>query len=735
MSSQYERLHVDVRRRLNEMRWQALRPIQDAAIDHLMSGRGDCVIAAPTAGGKTEAAFLPILSMVADDWSDGVRAMYVGPLKALINDQFRRMGELCERMELPVHRWHGDVGDTQRKALLSRPSGVLLITPESLEAMFVLRPTQMPDIFKKLAFIVIDEMHSFIGSVRGAQLQSQLFRLAQRCSVSPVRVGLSATLGDPAAACRWIRPGSENPATYIANNDAVRAVKMRVRGIWKAPAPAFVNEQNAELQDESMCEIARAIVRSSHRTTNLVFANRKSRIEELADQMKTEAAAMGLRHDVLVHHGSLSKDQREAVEERLRLNSPCTAVCSNTLEMGIDIGQVDSVIQVDPPWSVASLTQRVGRSGRRGDQSAILRAFFLAEKPDAAATLWDSLHLNVLRGVAMTELMVDRFVETPDIARAHLSTLIHQLLCTLAETGGMPADRLFRRLMDSGAFGNPTPAGFASLLREMAKHELVAQMAEGDIIMGTLGERFRDHYSFYAAFVASEEFRVVHGNEEIGSISPSLLPPVGEHLLLAGRRWRVETVDGERKEVEVSPAKARRVPMFVSMGSYDIHPRVHQCMFELAGSTVVPTYLDDTAVEILRQLREAVRLAGNISPSIVQVPGTSIARLFLWAGSKVQRTIFLLVKDAGFEVEDEGVGLDVKASVGEVIAVLRNFLEGAILAEDVVLRSPEKQHAKEISGEKFDRWLPDGLWCPAYVRDRLDVDGAKAWIRLALASV
>ncbi len=163
------------------MEWGSLRPIQVDAIHHLLDERGDGIIAAPTAGGKTEAAFLPILSSIADDHSDGVRAMYVGPLKALINDQFRRVGDLCERMEMAVHRWHGDVTSSARQKLLTRPSGVLLITPESLEAMFVLRPTKMRGLFSKLQFVVIDELHAFIGGVRGAQLRSQLHRLDERC--------------------------------------------------------------------------------------------------------------------------------------------------------------------------------------------------------------------------------------------------------------------------------------------------------------------------------------------------------------------------------------------------------------------------------------------------------------------------------------------------------------------------------------------------------------------------
>lgn len=175
MADAFGKLHRDVQHKLHDMKWTSLNAIQVEAIEHLLgSTPTDCIVSAPTAGGKTEAAFLPVLSAIADEPTGGVRAMYIGPLKALINDQFRRVEDLCERMSMPVHRWHGDVTDSHRKALLTAPAGVLLITPESLEAMFILRPTKMPKLFGRLAYVVIDEMHAFLGSVRGAQLISQL---------------------------------------------------------------------------------------------------------------------------------------------------------------------------------------------------------------------------------------------------------------------------------------------------------------------------------------------------------------------------------------------------------------------------------------------------------------------------------------------------------------------------------------------------------------------------------
>jgi ATP-dependent Lhr-like helicase len=233
MPGAYDLLHPLLQRKLYEMRWTELRPIQRDAILHLLGPTPtDCLITSPTASGKTEAAFLPVISAIADDWSGSVRAMYIGPLKALINDQFGRIEELCTRIELPVCRWHGDVDDGPRKALLARPGGILLITPESLEAMFVLRPTQMKTLFGRLSYVVIDEVHAFLGTERGAQLISQLHRLGLRAGVDPLRIGLSATIGDYAAARRWLRRHGR-PVHTVESPLGDSEIRILVKGLWR----------------------------------------------------------------------------------------------------------------------------------------------------------------------------------------------------------------------------------------------------------------------------------------------------------------------------------------------------------------------------------------------------------------------------------------------------------------------------------------------------------------------
>lgn len=715
MSQAWQLLHPTVQRKLWDMKWTELRPIQVDAIEHLLGGTPtDCIIESPTASGKTEAAFLPVLSAIADDPFGGVRAMYIGPLKALINDQFGRIEQLCERMEMPVCRWHGDVDDGPRKALLARPAGILLITPESLEAMFVLRPTQMRSLFGRLAYVVIDEMHAFLESERGAQLISQLHRLRVRAGTDPLRLGLSATLGDPAAACRWLRRDGR-PVRHIQSKGSGAEIRLKLRGYWRREAKTDGDET-----DPTLPEVARAILVACHGKTNLVFANSKGLIEAAADELATQARAMSLPDEIVVHHGSLSKEQREYAEERLRSGRPCTAVCSNTLELGIDIGAIDEVVQISSPWSVASLVQRLGRSGRRPGSARILRGYFVEDYPTGDATRWDRLHLDFIRGLAMIELLLEGWIERPSPERAHLSTMVQQVLSSIAETGGILARDLYKRINESGAFVGIGTTQFASLLRELGARDLIEQMPEGTLVLGMKGEKIVEHYSFYAAFKAATEFQVVYRDRTIGTLPESMLPGEGDFVILAARRWLVEQIDVEAQKVLVSPSRGRRPPRFAS-GQADLDSNVHARMRALLCGDHVPSYADETALEMLRNARAEAR-ASELDTSARTLEDRSIVQL--WAGTRIHRTLFLVFAVAGVRVQPAAdVALEVVAPREIWIAVLRRFLDAP--DGDALARfAEERLYARVTDGEKFDVFLPSELWRASYVRERLDIPGS-----------
>lgn len=720
-SPAFSRLHSTVQEALYRMRWTHLRPIQVDAIEEIFDGAGDLIIAARTASGKTEAAFLPILSRIIAEPHRGVRAIYAGPLKALINDQFQRLERLCEIAEVPVHRWHGDVGQAAKRALIEAPSGVLLITPESIESLFVNHPQRLASIFGHLGFVVIDELHSFLGTERGAHLKSLVARLAMKSREPVRRIGLSATLGDMKAACRWLRPRDPEAVRLIVDNHDEKVVRLRLYGYLKRPVRASRSRDSTDEVGESLDQsLSGDVFEAFHGRTALIFANRKDIVELCADRARAEAARRGVPSPFRVHHGSLSKGEREETEEALRSGLPTATFCSSTLEMGIDVGSVQAVGQIGPPWSVSSLVQRLGRSGRKEGDPQELRIYVQEDEPDSTSSLVDRLFPDLLQAIAMTELMVkDRWCEPPEVDRLHLSTLIQQVLSAIAEAGGARADRLHSVLVEHGAFHSVDRSTFLQTLRDMGAADLIEQTPEGLLILGLKGERIVRHHDFYLAFQVQEEYRVSYGGRHIGNID---LPPMLEEnpfIILAGRRWRVLDVDHDRRSILVEPSAGGRTPGFPGSGSGEVHARVRQAMRTLLFREDVPAFLDPTARSMLSQARATAREARLDRHSLIQ-EGAYVT-WFTWTGTRIQRTLAGIgTLLGGLRVEDEGaISLTfAKTTEADIREAYRRVQES--------LPEPEALAAKFTCRvrEKYEPFLSDGLQSRIFGRDHLDLEGA-----------
>ncbi|MCA9092496.1 MAG: DEAD/DEAH box helicase [Planctomycetaceae bacterium] len=433
MSTPDELLAEPIRRSLWRMGWQSLRPLQKQAISALLQDRGDLILSARTASGKTEAAFLPILSDISAQPLGSIRALYVGPLKALINDQFRRLEELCEYAEIPVHKWHGDVSGDRKRKLAERPGGVLLITPESMESLFINRSSLLTKLFHSLSFVVIDELHAMLGKERGSQLRSQLFRLQRHAVSEPRLIALSATMGDLDAAARWMRPDCPERVRILKDESGNKAIRYRIHSYLSD------RRESDDLRDperETPQQFHEDVYQNFRGSKNLIFANSKSMVETLTDRLNELGRSHGTGEEFLIHHGSLSREIREETERLMQADRAYTTVCSSTLELGIDIGNVRAVGQIGPCWSVSSLVQRLGRSGRHDHEAHQMRIFILAEAPDGRSTLEDRIYPDLLQSIAMTELMRERWVESPNVFPIDLSTLVQQVLSFIAETGG-----------------------------------------------------------------------------------------------------------------------------------------------------------------------------------------------------------------------------------------------------------------------------------------------------------
>ncbi|TWB89340.1 ATP-dependent Lhr-like helicase [Bradyrhizobium macuxiense] len=528
LESAYHRLHPKIRRWIRDQGWDELREIQARTIMEVLDGDRDILIAATTAAGKTEAAFLPILTSIADRKASGFSVLYVSPLKALINDQFRRLEELCESMEIPVVRWHGDAPQADKKKAMSKPDGIALITPESIEAMFVRRPADAKRLLSAADFIVVDELHSFLQGPRGLHVASLLRRIDAMAARPARRVGLSATIGDLGQARAWLRPADpDRVAELLAKSDAPE-LRLQVRGYVE---PLDLDDpDHAEGGTGSEQDLPRRIALDSisdhlfetlRGENNLVFGGSRRTVESTADRLRRRSEKLNVPNEFYPHHGSLSKVLREELEDRLKDGRlPTTAVCTSTLELGVDIGSVKSVAQIGAPRSLASLRQRLGRTGRRRGTPSVLRIYLREPNIDQKSGILDRLRPNTIRSVAVVRLLLQGFVEEAGTSPEIASTLIHQILSVIVERGGIRPKPLYDLLSGPGPFASIAPADFANLLRHLGSRDVrfVEQAEDGTLMLGQEGEKTAQSRNFFAVFESGEEWRLTVGGRTLGTL-------------------------------------------------------------------------------------------------------------------------------------------------------------------------------------------------------------------------
>lgn len=705
-SSSFELLAKPVQRWIWRQEWAALRDIQERSIPLLMHGEDDVVIAAATAGGKTEAALLPLFSRVHRTKADGpgFDLLYVSPLRALINDQMRRLRELCEEIGLPAYPWHGDVSAAVKTKARKNPRGILLITPESLEAMFVLRGLEIPRLFGKLDCIVIDELHALLDSERGVHVRSLLCRLESATKRRIRRVGLSATLGDMALTRHYVRPEAPDAVSVLESTADGAELRLLLRGYRAARNGARGETEDGETGDAAGMRSVDAAITANlfgklRGATNLLFAGSRQRVETFSDLLRRSSERERLPNEFFPHHANLSREHRTFVEARLKAGkAPTTAVCTSTLELGIDIGDVACVAHVGAPPSVASLRQRLGRSGRRG-QPAVLRMYETERGIDANTHPVDALRLRLVRSIAMVGLLLERWCERPRPDALHLSTLVHQVLSVIAERGGVRAPQLFEVLCGRGPFRRVDKALFGRLLRRMGDPEvaLIEQSPDGTLLLGREGERIVEHYSFYAVFETPEEYRVTFDGRPLGTI-PIIVPLAPEMtIVFSGRRWSVVAVHDREKVVLVKPSSGGRPPPFG--GDFGvIDDRIVRRMRTVLERNDTPRYLDAKAAELLEEGRAAYRQLGLASRRIVDL-GEGHYLLATWDGTVRTVTLALALRSHGLRVEPHDGFLDVEDRMedGSLLHVL-NLLacepppDGADLAADAAVLETEKFH-------------------------------------------
>lgn len=723
----FDRLAEPVRRWIWRQNWTRLRDVQEKAIPAVLAG-GDVLISARTAAGKTEAALLPLVTrLLGEEPHDGFGVLYVSPLKALINDQFQRLEGLCDACDIALHRWHGDVSAEAKRRARERPSGLVLITPESLEATLVRRGREAPALFQNLSAVVIDELHAFIGSERGIHLQSLLARIEATCGREHIdRIGLSATLGDMRLAADALRPGAGDEVCLIEGLDEGNGLKLQIRGYEVPPSrppPPDDNDADTDVTSSPVPpEVVGDLFKALRGQSNLLFAGSRARVEIYADTLRDACERASVPNEFLAHHGNLARDVREAVEHRLRDDPrPTTAVATTTLELGIDIGDVASIAQIGPGTSVASLRQRIGRSGRRPGKPAVLRMYCLETKAEPGQHPLDRLHLDLVQAIAMVECLKAGWCEPPVERGLHLSTLVHQILALILQTGGITPLAAWRQLCQRGPFRRVDQALFAELLRALAAPDrrLIEQSPRGLLMIGENGERITESHDIYAVFATPEEYRVVHGARTLGTYPLDSTVVAGQTIIFAGRRWRIIEIDDDARVLVVIPSQAALPPTF-SADWGQVHDRIVAEMRAVLNGDARPIYLNETAWRLLESARAAFRELGLDSSPFLTV-GDDVL-LFPWVGTRKLETLALALQAERLEASRTSHILEVADNRETAVRSVLQRLATAPAPDPLLLA----EHASKPCVAKFDPLLTRDLLLRVVATERLEAASVPA---------
>ena len=622
-------------------RWENLRAVQTAAGEAVFCTDDNVLLCASTASGKTEAAFFPILTELYENPPISVGALYIAPLKALINDQFSRLEDLCLEADIPVWHWHGDVSQSHKNKLLKNPSGILQITPESLEALLMHRHAYIPKLFCDLRYVVIDEIHSLMRAQRGGQTMCLIERLSRLSGSSPRRIGLSATIGDPEKAGEFLAMGSGRDTFIPQIKEAPVKWRISMEHFYVSPEN---NPTDDSLSDGAMLCLDKPtdsapkeadpgfkyIFEHTRGKKCLIFVNSREECEAVTTTLRRYCEKNNEPDRFLIHHGNLSASYRETAEDAMKDESRCdTTVTTATLELGIDIGRLERAFQLDAPFTVSSFLQRMGRTGRRGlppEMWFVMRE----DEPEMRAMLPDTVPWTLLRGIALVQLYrEEHWVEPPSDAGYPFSLLYHQTMATLASCGELAPRELAKRVLSLGYFKNISTEDYKKLLLHLIDIGHVERTDEGGLIVGIKGERITGSFKFYAVFQENEEFTVRNESQELGTVV--LPPPAGEKLAIAGRVWTVLDVDRKRHLVYVEPVKGQ-VPAYFGQCPGAVDTRVLERMKQALCEDEIYPYLMKNAVVRLKKARFTAEKASVCAEPLINLGGDMWC-LFPWLGS------------------------------------------------------------------------------------------------------
>jgi len=679
--------------------WTSLRPVQELAGEALLAGH-NAVVLAPTAGGKTEASIFPTLSTLIDNPADGVSALYIAPIKALLNNQAERLGLYTEMVGLRRFVWHGDTTSHERRSFLREPAELLMTTPESLEVMLVSEKVDTSKLFRDLRVVIIDEIHALAGSDRGAHLLSVVERLARLSQHDVQRVGLSATVGNPAAILGWLQGTSRRPATIVD------------------PPKQPARRQLLVVHRPELAELARDASKVAKGGKSLFFCQSRSVTETVAENMRRAGTT------VFVHHSAVSLEERTLAEERFHHGSDACIVCTSTLELGIDVGDLDRVLQHEAPDTVSSFLQRMGRTGRRDGQVA--NTTFFCETSE-----------GVTQAVALVELARAGWVEAVELSERCWPVLVHQILAMSLAAGGIPPEEAWAHLGRLPDFRGIHRAEYERLIAWMLRDKALV-LLDGRLILGPKAERRfgrRNFMELYAVFSSPQNYNVqTTAGQPLGTLSQGFVDRLVEGVscfLLGGRPWSVlRIVHGDRRLVVDAAPRGKKptwggfIPSFLG---FDLCQKI---LAVLTGEASF-AYLDASAASLFEEARAEM---DGITPDPRGgiLIGAGEIRWWTYAGGRINSTLRYALKALGadWKIVPDNFGLTIRGdditahAFGEL---LDRLLDPELWENDKLWRDvAETLPSYRLS--KFQPLMPPWIEREVVASYLLDVEGAWRWL-------
>lgn len=712
-------------------KWEELHEIQVAAAEIIFDTEDNLLLTSGTASGKTEAAFLPVLTELWENPSASVGVLYISPLKALINDQFERLEELLEEADIPVTKWHGDASPTQKKKLLQNPRGVMQTTPESLESLLIRNSSGAYRLFSDLRFVIIDEVHYFMDSDRGLQLLSVLERLQRIIGSEPRRIGLSATLGDPANAKEWLSMGSSAVCTAPSVKEKGRKVRLSVRFF---PIAEKIPHKDSKVLLQNYYNYLYEV---THGKRCILFSNSKGEVEENIAHLKRISEQNHASDCYLVHHANISPALREFAEQRMRSGElPVCTGATVTLELGIDLGHLERIVQTGCPLTVSGFVQRLGRTGRRGGAGEMYFAF----RQDMSVPqnlFYKDINWDFVMCIAEILLYIrERWVEPMYLPKLPYNLLYHQTMAVMAASGSVKPRELARQILTLSVFKNVSKDDYLLLLRHLLENGHLERCEDGGLLVGEKGESIISNYEFLAVFSVPVEFTVRCNSEVIGTVQ-NPFPPRSQ-FALAGQAWEVTELDKKALIIYVKKIEGISANMWTDTGNEYVHTKVMKKIIEIIRSDEEYAFLDESARKRLADIRSLCRSAaggelitdkmltgGTLSAGermVLPISDTSYA-VFPFLGTRGTMALMYALRERGFRANvylsryiPVCIEVQTDRGRGALVSALNAIREKG--ADKYGFSIPENC---EIAG-KYNDYIPRKLLTKQYIEDYLDTN-------------